>query len=93
MSVIVRNACRIVGADNNPLENVFLDFSTAGEASFYIQNKTNDLAYDMQYKSNHPNIKVSGPKVLPSWHMAILDISWEPCDEGDYYIDIHNKMR
>jgi len=93
MSVIVKDACRVIDADNLPLETLDIDFSNAGSASFYIQNKTGSLAYDMQYKSNHPNIKVSGPKVLPSWHKAILDISWEPCDEGDYYIDIHNKMR
>ena len=91
MSVIVKNACRIINLHNNVVDGVDLDFSKRGSESFYIQNVTDKLLHDIVYKTSHPSLTIDGPIMLPSWPKATVTLSWEPCEE-DHSLTVHSKM-
>jgi len=93
MSVLIKDAYKIVDDRNYPIECLNIDFSKAGSTIVYIQNVKSGLLHNIVYKTSNPKITVDGPKNLASWHKAPLMISWEPCDEKELFIDVSSKVR
>ena len=93
MSVIIKDAHRIVNNEGRVVENLDIDFSKAGSKTLYLQSNTGGLMHDIIYKSNNPNITITGPKTLASGHNAPLVISWEPCDADICDIEVLSKVR